>query len=417
MGLATLQKRVPDVLQDKLERTTPVRSSLLVFVLLLAVYLPSASYGLRVSTDTAMAAMPAWNLVEHGTLDLSAHRGFLEGRSVALPEAREVGDRLYSGRNPGPTLWALPFYALASPWTGAEPVPLWPAGIAAAVAAAAAVAVLHASFRRLVSPLEAFGAAMVMGLATTTWAVSADALWTHGPAQLGLAAAMLGLSSSRHAASGTAFGAALLARPYAAFAAAGAGLYLSWQERRLRPALGVGLATIPWVLAYLLYARLLFGRWSIVGGYYVFEDSYVSNVLGTRSGEGLLDRTLFHLSRFGRSLFDLDQGLFIYSLFLVLLVPGLVKAWRVALPWVRGAAVAGTAAFVAQVAVNGWWGGDFFFGNRYTLEALTLWSPLLLLAWREHVVPDRGRARLFAVIVVINIVWIGYGAVFEPYKG
>lgn len=404
-------------MRQRLDQLSAGRSALLVFLVLLGVYLPTATWDLRVNTDAAMAAMPAWNVAEHGTLDLQQHRDFLAQRDLALHESRDVGGGLYSGRNPGAIAWGIPFYVAAAPWTPSTPLPMAPAAVAASMAAAGAMAVLSIAFRRLVSPARAAISALVLGTATTTWAVSADALWTHGPAQFWLAVAVLAMAVGRPGVAGMGFGISLLARPYVAFGAAAAGLVTWWHDRRLGPLLRLGVASLLGVGVLLVYTRLAFDRWSILGGYYLYEDGYVSQVLGGGASQSLIDRAAFHGTRFLRALVDPDQGLLVYSPTLVLLAPGLGRAWRAAPTWVRAAAVAGLAELVAQVMINGWWGGDFFFGYRYTLEAVTLASPLFVLAWREHVSVDRARSRLVAILIAVNVLWIGYGAAFEPYKG
>lgn len=414
MTTVEVPRRV-DTLPTRIDRLSPVHATVLVFSVLLALYLPSATYDLRINTDTAMAAMPAWNLVEHGTLDLRQHADFLAVHDLAMHESREVGGSIYSGRNLGPIVWAIPFYAVASPWVGDEPLPVGPAAVAASVAAALAMAVLHLALRTAVTPTTAVAASLVMGTATTTWSVSADALWTHGPTQLAIALGILGMARQRHLLTGLAFGLGILCRPDLAFAAAAAGLTLGALTRTPSTVVRVGVGATLGLAAVVAYGRLVFQQWSLIGGYYVYGEMFGDFATG---GDGGLGGTLASYgSRFVRSWLDLDQGLLVYTPSLALLLPGLRKGWGSAPAWVRASAIAGLAHYGAQLVANGWWGGDFFFGYRYPLEPLTLAAPLFVHAYRDHVRADAGRRRAFLVLVAVGILWIGYGAIVEPYKG
>lgn len=360
---------------------------------LLILYLATASYGLPQSPDTVATALPAWQLAERGTLALDEHAG-------SNPWLVDTGERVVSNRQPGVIAWGVPFYLLIPTTSGDEP-PMAPAGAAGAVAAALAMGVLALVLRRLVNSSVAVVAALVGGLATATWTVSADGLWPHGPGQLWLSLGMLGLGAGHHARSGLAFAAALLTRPNAAVVAAVTGLYASWRQRSVRPAVLLGAASGLGLAALVAYNTAVYGSPSISGGYPSdFTDRLAGMSLRTY-GENALG-----------TLISPARGVLILSPFLLLLVPGLRAGWRAAPDWARGSALAGLLYLALHLRMNRFWGGTNFFSYRYPLETLTLAAPLLLLAWREWTVRTARRRRWLATAVAASIGMHTLGAVY-----
>jgi len=360
---------------------------------LLVLYLATASYGLPQSPDPVATALPAWQLAQHGTIALDEYAG-------ENPWLVETGDRVVSNRQPGVIAWGVPFYLLIPTTSGDEP-PMAPAGAAGAVAAALAMGVLALVLRRLIAPAAAMAGALVAGLATATWTVSADGLWPHGPTQLWLALGMLASAAGHHARSGLAWAAALLTRPNAAVVAAVTGLYASWRQRSVRPAMLVGAVSGAGLLALIAYNAVVFDAPSISGGYPSdFTDrlagmslrTYGENVLGTLVSPG--------------------RGILVLSPFLLLLVPGLRAGWRAAPDWARGSALAGLLYLALHLRMNRFWGGTNFFSYRYPLESLTLAAPLLVLAWREWTARTARRRRWLATAVAASIGMHALGAVY-----
>lgn len=399
----------PERLRSQVDGLPPGRTFLAVVVLLLAVYVPTASYDYRVSIDAAMTALPAWNLVEHGSLDLTPYEPELRARGLATQHLTEGSDGQYSDRTAGVVLWGTLFYGLASPVvSGSMPFPMWPAALAGAVASALAMGVLHLALRRVVSPFEAVLAAVVVGIGTGTWSVSADALWPHGPTQLWLALGLWASANARFLRAGGAFGLALLTRPYHALTAAVMGLGAGITRRSVWPVVAVGAGAVVGLAALLGWNDMLFGGASVSGGY--AERSYVQT-----AG----DPTSRDLLAVGRNLLgafvDPQRGMLWYSPFLVALLPGVAAAWRRAEGWMRSAAVSAVMVLLAQYWVQPSQGGDLFFGSRYGIEPLTLAAPLLVLAWREWVAIAPGRRRAFRILVVVSVALQAFGAIFDPH--
>jgi alpha-1,2-mannosyltransferase len=356
------------------------------------IYLATAMYGSAQSTDAGMTAIASWTLAEEGTLDLSQFADVLEEDRVAISETVEVDGHLYTNRFPGTIFLAAPFYLVF-------PGPFVAGGVAAAVVTALMVGVLYLALARLVDDRTAAIAAAVFGLSTATWSVSADALWTHGPAQLWLALAMWAMARQAWATSGIGFGLALFTRPHLGTAAAVAGLWSSWEERDWRPAVKVAATTALGLAVYLVYTRIIFGQWTLFGGY------------GQRMGDHLADRrpVEFVVNAFW-TLFHPLRGVFVYLPAAIWLVPKARAAWRVAPLWVRSSALAGVGYFVTQAWINRWSGGDGYWTYRYPLESMTLLVPLALLAYMQ-LRPDR--RRIVLILLALSIGVQGAGAIFD----
>lgn len=379
------------------------RAWAIVFVATIVVYIPTAVTGPLQHIDTTASATQAWRLASEGTFDLRDRPD-----TEWLTEA-EHRDQVVATRPGGPVLWGSAFYLLLdrTPRAASEPVPLWPSQVAAAVAAAAAMATLSLAFRRL---LPAGGALVATGLAafgTTTWAVSANALWPHSLAQLGLAIAIASDAAGRWWATGAGYAVGLSARLHLAAAAAVHGLYGAWRRQRWGVALRIGIVAAVGLVLTLGYNLWLFDS--------VVPPSHTDIADRTWSLGGILRGDVigglgFAAKNLVMTFVSPTRGLLPFSPFLLVLLPGIRTAWRAAPLWVRSAALAGTVTLLLQVVSNRYTGGDWYFGYRYPLEPLMLWAPLLVLAYREWVSPRRLMRLAFALTAVISVVFQALGA-------
>jgi len=372
-------------------RGTLRRFAVLVAVMA-AIYLPTATYDGAQSTDPGMVAVSAWTLAEHGTLDLSSIADAFAVDEVATGQTVEVDGRIYTNRFPGTIFLATPFFLIF-------PGPFVAAGVAAAVVAAFMIGFLYLVLARLLEERQAAVGAVVFGLSTATWSVSANAIWTHGPAQLWLVLAMLAMAQQAWATSGLAYGLALFTRPHLGVTAAVAGLWTSWEERRLAPAVRIAATAALGLAGYLVYTRLLFGSWTLFGGY------------GDAMGDNLAQRgpVDFAVDAFW-TLFHPQRGVVVYLPVLLWLVPRIPGSWRTAPTWVRSSALAGVGYFVAQAWINRWSGGDGYWTYRYPLESLTLLAPLLAMAFVRL---DPGRRRIAWILVAVSVAVQAAGAILN----
>lgn len=367
------------------------------------VFVPLAlAYALTVRTDRrAMSPDPvavvpsAWSLGHHGTPVVARSLWTtLSGWAVTFDPTHVV-----STRTPGLIFLAAPLYAA---WPGAGPADELPASLEAALITAAAVATLALVFRRLASPGAALVGAFVVGAATTTWSVSASALWPHGPDQLFLAVAMLGLSAGAAVPAGVGFALAVLVRPPLAVAAAVTGVVLSWTKRSPRPALIIGALTGMGLLGFLAYAAHYWhaGSAGTDGG--VLSGATVHGYHGSffdLSPRALVDL----LEKMGSALVAPNHGIAPFSPFLLVLALGVPAGWRHAPSWVRSSAIGGLLYFVVQMKSEVFDGGANFWGYRYSLESLTLAAPLFLLAWQHWVRRTARRRASFAALVIVSV--------------
>ncbi|MDQ1629810.1 MAG: hypothetical protein QOI54_3554 [Actinomycetota bacterium] len=376
-----------------------ILAQVLVVAALFFLYLGTATFDQRQNIDTLSTLVPAWQLASHGNVFADQYGGF-------TPWFVEVRDHVVSNRLPGAILWATPFYLLLG--RGGALAPLYPAAVASAAAAALAAWFLYRVLLRICVRRVAVCAALLFALATPTWSISADALWTHGPAQLFLALSLLLYAKQRYAAGGLSQGFAILIRPHLAVVPLVQGIWTGVAQRSLRPALVVGLTSALGIAGLLLYYRLVYRVWTVAGGY--------GRLGGYAEGDQSdLEPRLRNFAHLGTNvlgaLVSPGRGMLVYTPFLLLLLPGLHAAWRTAPVWARSAAVAGVVYALVQLGNNSFAGGEDFFGYRLMLEPLTLWAPLLALSYQSWTDARRWRRALFAVAAAGTAVWQATAAV------
>lgn len=377
-------------------------------MILLVFYLPTASYRPYYHIDAEANVFTAWSIAQNGTPYLD------EWRHVVSPELFSRSNQLIEGRGrpvskypPGAALLAAPFY-LFSPELGevtAEyhdsqdrsrfstyPVPsLAPAAVAASLSTALGVAAIGVMCRRRIGAEPAVIAALTLGLGTTLWAISANALWQHGPVVMWLGLGLLAIDSKRLTLAGFAFGLAIITRPQVAVAIGCLGSYLAVRNRSTHPLLKIGVPSVLGLAAYLAYNVAIFAEPipRMAAGY------WIDNSVGASFG---LTEALW------RTLLDPTRGVLIWSPVVWLALPRVRTAWRSADPLVRGAALAGLAYMLIQLRGNVWNGGGGFYAYRYAIEFVFLLSPLLAVStagWVLHA--PALRSRLLGVFIAVTI--------------
>jgi hypothetical protein len=387
-----------DAMDARLERSGRVLWFATAGPLLLLYLMTIRVQAARMGIDTIAVTPSAWQLAHHGTPVLPADGHYYQ--FLMIPSG---SDHVISNREPGLIGLAAIFYWLAP---SASVFNVAPASIAAAVVTAAAMGTLALVFHRLVSGRTAFLGALIVGTATTTWAVSANALWPHSADQLYLAVAMLSLASARYAWAGFAFALGVLTRPPIGLVAAVAGLRTSIITRSIRPAFVIGVLTTFGIAGYFGYSHAFWGG-GVESQYTAASDgSYVGNL--TALGPDAIGK--FFLNILG-TLISPGRGVLIASPFLVVLLPGLRMAWRDAPQWVRSAAIAGVVYMCVHLKSNGFAGGQHFWGYRYPIETLTLLAPLLLLSWQRYVSQTAQRRAAFASLVIASITYEVLGVI------
>src|SRR5262249_32930014 len=145
----------------------------------------------QAEVDCVAAPYTAWALLRHGSLDVSPYPEvhYLAG---ALAVRSFPDGTMLSIRPPGSALAALPVLAPLALFREAPPSPatmLYLGKLTAAICSALA-AVLFFLLVRRVAPQGAWPATLLFALGSSVWSVASQALWTHGPATLGVMAAL-----------------------------------------------------------------------------------------------------------------------------------------------------------------------------------------------------------------------------------
>lgn len=360
-------------------RTSGSRLTLLVAVLLpLAALFTLTGQGdpNRLSPDPVAAGIGAW----------AASTGDLDLRGKGAPDSPWLVDwhgRLLSNRTPGVIAFGVPAAlvgrALHDGFT------LWPQRVTAALCAAGAAALLALLLLELGATRRQAGWFAALGaLATGTWAVSSDGLWTHGPDQLLLLGALLASARRRWWLAGSCLGAAVVVRPHLALVPLVLGVALAAHERAPRRLIQFGVTGAAGLVTVLLYSRTVFGIWSIAPGYTAKGYDYGARLSTDQGAHGLGHLLLSGAVNVAGAFLAPDRGLLVVSPVLLVLLLGLRRAWAPSPAWARAAALAGLVYLAVQLRLNHFTGGLHFYGYRLTLETLTLCAPLLWLAWRER---------------------------------
>jgi alpha-1,2-mannosyltransferase len=352
-------------------------------------------------TDVVATSASAWKLGRHGTLILNdlPHTPWLVHGLQGL----------VTNRFPGSVFWAAPFY-----WAFGSNDPLnnMPGAVAAATASAAAMTALFLILRRLVSDRVALVATLVMALATPTWTVSADSLFTHGPAQMLLLIGMMLIARQSYLSGFVSLGLATLVRPHLIVVSLTIGLVVAWRERRPRALVCAVVGAATGALLLVAYNHHVYGVWDVRGGY-----------RATMTDPGGVGLGHFAINVIGTFL-SAKRGIFILTPFFVMLVPGLRAAWQAAPIFVRASTLGGVVYTLTQLWLIRFTGGDGFYPYRVTIEGLTLCAPLMVLAWTEWTSRTQDRRTWFAglttatlavqaLAAVIN--WVPEGADWDPW--
>jgi hypothetical protein len=375
---------------DVESRRRDVVAALVLAVLVAATLFSTASYTLAQNNDTRAAATGAWSLGTRGTPVLPDH---WPAEAVSWPVESDGGE-LRVNRFPGVLYWGAPFYMVSHLAAGMPEVPVHPyllsytpAAVAAVTSTTLAVVVSFFVFRRLVDRRVAFGAALVLLFATSTWSISGNALWTHGLTHLFLGTSLLLLASDRPIAAGGSLALSIFARPHTAIVAAYLGGARAIRRRSVGDLLRVGVPGALGLAAVVLYSWMNFKNPLPTSGY----SDYAVQAMTDRTTIARLPRRIWS------SLFHPLRGIVFQAPFLLILLPGIKQAWAVAPVWVRDAAVAGVAYQLLQLQLNDFDGGVFFFSYRLPLEMLVLAASLLLLVFVQFVIGHRLREVAFVV--------------------
>ena len=274
--------------------------------------------------------------------------------------------------------------------------------IAGSVFAALSVVVLYAALRRLAPSGLALGLTVAYAFGTSTWVISSQSLWQHGPATLLLSIAILfllepSLSPSRLALLGLCAGLIAANRPMDVFFSAA----IAWIViRRYRsgswpfflPAAVIAIAIIAYNLVHFD---------NVLGGYGTYRAP---------SGESLLRRPP-DLGAFLGLLFS-NRGLFTFSPFLLFLFVSPFAKGDPKAGVLRPLLLACLGSAILYASADGWSGG-YCYGPRYLIICLPVLTLALVEPLRRLLVKRRYRI-VFATAVGLSVAVQAIGAYCFP---
>lgn len=362
------------------------------FLLVLAVYLPTADYDQQQNMDVVAVAVPVWSVIERGTIDVRPYQD-------ASPWFFEAEGRFVSNRWPGTMAAAFPAYVAAAPWVTADLPALWPATVTAVLLAGGAATALFALVLSMHGPGPAWVAGGTAAFGSGLWTVAADSLWTHAPSVLAIALALHALRTGHQWWAGICFGYLGLLRLHLLAAVAMLGYVLARESRDIRTLLRLGVPSAAGLLLYLIYAGQLTGEGSVDLLPYGFAAprgwERITNVIGLLAAPRV--------------------GLLVYTPVLACCVSRIGQAWREAEAWERAAFVGGLVYLTVQIQGNYFFGGFSFYGYRLPLEGLALVFPMLVRSGVLFARASRARRAVVAVLSAYSMWVSAVGALlFDP---
>jgi alpha-1,2-mannosyltransferase len=287
-------------------------------------------------------------------------------------------------RSIGAMLVGVPAYAVAelvSPDPGKR-LPIRPGGITAALLAAVALALLIRSLAGRVPGRVTMCAGLALAFTTPFWSIVGHDLWPHALTVLGIAGMAWSGRNRRWVACGAFGGIGLLGRLHFAFFVAVFGIVVACRQRDPRLAFRVAAGSLPFVGFSAVLSRLFYGSWNPNGGYQMGDLS------GWAHTQSALDRLLSLAGVFVSP----GVGIFVWTPALLLVLPAVVRSWRVLPAW-STALLAGAAVYLGvQLWLNPFSGGAGFWGYRISIELVVAAFPAVVLSWGE--VGSRARAVL-----------------------
>lgn len=384
------------------------RTLLILFLAAFAVY--NANLQRIASGDTVPASFLPFSLLLDGSLSLQRFYPFVLERHLQHARAFHLKDgRPYSGYPVAAPLLVTPLYVPAAILAKAQD---WPTPrlalvaavlekISASLVAAVSVLLFYLLASRLTAPRYALLATLAYAFATSTWSISSQALWQHGPGQLAILAALYWLNEwqdRRRAVPlllcGLACGVAAAVRPTNALLlfAVTVALLLAQELRRL------------WLL---WAAPLVIGTLVLAYNLHVF-----ANPLGAY-GDGFTGLPWDGLAGL---LFSPARGLFVYTPLSFFCIAGALL-WRKSGRSLKSPVYVASLLFIAgSLAVLSkwsiWWGGHCY-GPRLLTEATTCLALLLIPALEYADSKPVWRVALAAALV-FSIGIQSVGAFFYP---
>ena len=348
--------------------------------------------------------VPAQDLRRAGAL--VANAPYYLARTVRVDKT--TGEPVYvSLYGPAMSVFAVPFLAAARLFAAgdlrSDPTVLWYAAkVAASFMAAASAAFVFLTCRRWLATLPSVAIALAYGLGTCVWSTTSQTLWQHPANALLLSTGAYAFTREREsllaaACAGLSLGLAVAARPTsAAFFAAAAAYLLLVDRRRLSAFLLAGVPPLAALAAFNLI--------------YMGSPFRIGQTAVAPGGAGLWDTPL--AAGLAGLLVSPSRGLFVFSPFLVLAIPGAILSWRRREYAALRPFTAGTAAvLLVQGKWIAWWGGHSY-GYRIVSDLAVMLCIFMIPAW-GWMAKRRSTAVAFLALLGWSVALQGAGAFLD----
>ncbi len=277
----------------------------------------------------------------------------------------------------------------------------------AAVIAALSVGVLYLALRRVVSRDASLAIAMIYGLASSTWSISSQALWTHTLGQLAFAFLLWSLLRDSHS------------RGYAFFV----GLALAVTAANRPPNAVVAGAVLAYFalhqrarLAQLLVPVLVLGGLVLTYNVYFFGNPFGAY---TQAHQAIGYSGI--LGSFRSSVWDgaagllvsPNRGLLVYMPWTIFAIWGAIRLWKERrFAWAPYIIAGVAGVFLFYAAYDRWWGG-WCFGPRYLTDLLPFLAFFLTAVW-ERIQARHATLLAFTLTVLVAFCVQMVGAYYYP---
>lgn len=364
------------------------RYAALLFGFLVIVYALTVSKS--PSIDAVAAQYGSWRISQTGAPWIES-LNFLEGRENRWTWITLNGSHEVISRSPGPVAFGVPAYF----FFGGTEFSVLPGALSAAFITAVSVTLMFLALCHHLDLRQSLVVAVVLGLGTPVWSVAADAMWPHTLTVLGISGMAWASASRRWVLAGVFGGVAVWGRFHMALAVAALGLLEAWRARDWRIAARIGIVSLAITALLLPWGRWIYGEWLITGNRRLNwaasgaerYESLVANELGLFLGLG--------------------RGVFVWTPLLLVLLPALRRAWPELPSWTKSMAIGGIVYTLVQGYLNGFAGGDTFWGYRLGIECVVSVTPALALSLGK--LGTAGR-KLVGPLAVLQIIVIAVGA-------
>lgn len=354
--------------------------------------------------DTIAAAYLPMSILREGNFDLQEFPFLYSKENWYWRFLEETNGRWVSKYPVGAAVLATPVYLLSALGTVSLNSPFIDqlAKLAAALIAALSVAIVHMAVRRLTTHGVALLITSVYALGTSTFSVSSQALWQHGPSQLAFSVVLYCLVRAREEPAWAGFAGlpmafAVIARPTNALLAAPIALYtVIYHRRQLATFISGGFAPL---LLQLWYNTTYYGT-----PFHSQFNPLHPGFFGLPLAQGLAG-----------ILVSPSRGLLVYSPALILSLVGLVAVWRRGgNPLFRAVAVGTVMGILLYGKFFIWWAG-YTYGPRY-LADFTPGLALLLVPILPVALKRRTTTAVFLVLTMWSMTAHAIGAYVDENR-